>query len=532
MTALLDSDAPNQPWALTAARLRERDHDPAYADAPVLDVYARISFNPTTGDMEKTDRQIADCLGNIEKRGARLGAILRDDNRSAWKRNAKRDGLRELLARIEAGHSHGVVVWHVDRLLRQPRDLERLVDLAEKGLLVASCFGDHSLDDDGDRFVLRVLTAAAEKESANTSRRQTRKMAAMREKGKVGSGPRAFGFPGSARISAEERARLKKAGQPVPQVPAERVEAEREAIAWGTQALLDRVTLAAIAAEWTARGLTTTTGEEEYDASGVRRILAQGRNAGLIERNGVTVGRVKDEQGNTVESIVTEEQLSRVRALLAARRRGRPITGENLSSGILRCDKCGTTLTSQPEAGKTYDDGTSRRRYMCRRKGCGAVVVDQRLADERVRKLTVARLADPRHAAQVASRSKAVAELDTQIGDAEATGREVGARLGGGEISLDRHDAIMEPLDRRLAELRARRDALVALGTGEESVPTPADHAAVERRWNAAEGAERRALIRQAFPLGLSVAPTSARGGGRFDAERIQPVRRRDPARG
>lgn len=31
----------------------------------------------------------------------------------------------------------GIVIWHVDRLFRQPRDLERLIDLADTGFLVA-----------------------------------------------------------------------------------------------------------------------------------------------------------------------------------------------------------------------------------------------------------------------------------------------------------------------------------------------------------------------------------------------------------
>lgn len=57
--------------------LRARD-DPAYADAPVLDVYGRISINPETGETDKVDRQIEDTLREVLRRNARLGEVLRE----------------------------------------------------------------------------------------------------------------------------------------------------------------------------------------------------------------------------------------------------------------------------------------------------------------------------------------------------------------------------------------------------------------------------------------------------------------------
>lgn len=65
--------------------------------------------------------------------------------------------------------------------MRQPRDLERLIGFGDSGLLVASCHGDFNLASSDDRFTLRILTAAAANASDDTSRRQRRKMAALRE---------------------------------------------------------------------------------------------------------------------------------------------------------------------------------------------------------------------------------------------------------------------------------------------------------------------------------------------------------------
>lgn len=113
----LTLDAPPVTSADLVALLRLRDTDPTYADAPVLDVYGRISKNPETGELEKVDRQLLDCLQNVQRRHARLGEVLRDDGISAWRLNAKRPGWNDLVARLEKRASAGVVAWHTDRLM-------------------------------------------------------------------------------------------------------------------------------------------------------------------------------------------------------------------------------------------------------------------------------------------------------------------------------------------------------------------------------------------------------------------------------
>src|SRR5664280_2912563 len=81
-----------QTWLDLAAALRARDAEPAYATAPVLDVYGRISKDPETGETEKVDRQLVDTLVEVGRRHARLGQVLRDDGKSAWSPQARRPG--------------------------------------------------------------------------------------------------------------------------------------------------------------------------------------------------------------------------------------------------------------------------------------------------------------------------------------------------------------------------------------------------------------------------------------------------------
>ncbi|MCX4575534.1 recombinase family protein [Streptomyces sp. NBC_01571] len=47
-----------------------------------------------------------------------------DDNRSAWQRNRKRPGWDEMPKAMGEGEVRHVVVYHPDRLMRQPKDLE------------------------------------------------------------------------------------------------------------------------------------------------------------------------------------------------------------------------------------------------------------------------------------------------------------------------------------------------------------------------------------------------------------------------
>lgn len=495
------SDPPS--WEVAEAALCERDHDPAYADAPVLDAYARVSVNPDTGDLEKTDRQLSDILGNIAGRHARLGQVHRDDNVSAYKARRSTTAWARLVIRLEARQAAGVVAWHTDRLLRQPRDLERLVDFGDRGLLVASCFGDYKLDSADDRFTLRVLTAAAAKESDNISRRQIRKHAALRGAGYSNGGTRPFGFQGRATQIA----------------PEEQIALERDAIAWGVEAMLSGVSMRAICTEWNARGLRPTQRIRAWHPDSLRRVLDRARNAGLIEYQGQIVGVLRD-----VEPIISRDDFEAVRAMVVSRKRGRPPGPKHMLSGIMRCALCGAAMSGKTEANITYADGQPRRIYRCSPdRGCTKVSIDGRRADQWARDLVLAVLSDPKHAQAVARSSAALAKVSDAIESVHATQRGIAARLGDGRMSLDAHDAAADPLARRLTALEAERDALLATGAG--STPTTRARADLEAEWDAASTETRRALVAQAAPRGISCAPTIKRGPASNPADRLAVIR-------
>lgn len=200
--------------------------DAVDAGPRVVDSYARLSWNPTTRELEKIETQHGDNGSTITRHGHVVGKML-DDGLSAWKRNVRRPGFEELLARASAGVSQGIAVWHVDRLFRQPRDLERLIDLADAGFTVMSSHGSRDLSDPDDRFILRIEVAHAARSSDDTSRRVKRRNETSRELGRTTGGRPGFGFPRRVRAwqpgpgeSDDDR----------PLISPEQVEAERRAL--------------------------------------------------------------------------------------------------------------------------------------------------------------------------------------------------------------------------------------------------------------------------------------------------------------
>jgi hypothetical protein len=250
-----------------------------------------------------------------------------------------------------------------------------------------------------------------------------------------------------------------------------------------------------VIADLDARGILTAFGRT-WTRTGLRKVLLRPLNAGLIEHRGEIVATLVGG-----EPLIDRDDYDRLVAMFAARRRGRPPSPKYLCSGdVAVCGLCGVTLYGRPREGlRLYPDGEVRREYWCgpSTRGCMGIAIDQRALDELAAALAVEILSDPRHSRQVeaaaAEHAQRAAVLDEQITADEELALTIGDRLGRREITLARHDAIMGPLDARLARLRAQRSALNDPG----AVPAAGiDWAA---RWDAAGPMEQRRLLRLAL---------------------------------
>ncbi|MEV0088195.1 recombinase family protein [Saccharopolyspora sp. NPDC050642] len=486
---------------------------------PVFDSYARLSRVPETGELEKIETQHADNRTVIERLGGVLGEEL-DDGLSAWKKGVRRPDWETLLERVRTGESDGIVVWHTDRLFRQPRDLETLIDLGDEGFLVASAHGQHDLASSDDRFILRIQVAQAAKSSDDTQRRTKRRFAVLREKGVAHVAGRAFGFPGKDRTQPRGHRQ---------EVPADVVERERAALRDASQRVLSReVTQSDIAREWNAAGLLTATGNT-WTPVAVRGVLLRARNAGFVEHDGVIVGRSQD------EPVISEETFERLQALYAGRRRGRVAGNTYVASGIVECGVCGTPVSGKPHQG-TYPDGVKRRQYRCNpsRRGCGKVAADVRAVDRELRAFVIERLSDPRHAQAISdTRSRTTARLEevlAEITECEALQRGLSERLGRRELTLDNFDRANEPLVKDLARLTAERDTLRSPAT--PSGPTEAEAAeTIAVKWDNGTVADQRGMLTRALSGERMVIDPAPKNGRRtFDPARVHPKNATQPA--
>ncbi|MPY83196.1 MAG: recombinase family protein, partial [Actinophytocola sp.] len=287
-------------------------------------LYCRLSYAPD-GSLEKVERQEADCRDLAKRLGWSVARVYPDNSRSAWQRNRKRPAWDQMLADIEAGCIDAIIVYHGDRLIRQPWDLELLLKLADnKRLPLASVSGTRDLNNEDDRFILRIEAAQACKSSADTSRRVKRAWKARAEAGKaVGGGKRPYGFGVPTGETGKTGRPLLDVNQQVPE--------EAAALRGVVERLLAGQTLGGVLV-WLNTQSPTSQGNR-WTSKGLKNILTSPRIAGLIEHDGQLYGATWDE-------IISPEEWEDVKAVLRRNGEQHGYAGKErryLLSGIAEC---------------------------------------------------------------------------------------------------------------------------------------------------------------------------------------------------
>src|SRR5207249_3577906 len=120
------------------------------------------------------------------------------DNDMSASRYARRKRPRygDLIKDIKEGRVQRVLCFKLDRLYRQPRELEDLIDLAEAGKVeVVSVYGgDLDLNSAQGRVMARVVVAMAAGASEDTSERIRSEKAERRKLGLPNGSHRPFGW--------------------------------------------------------------------------------------------------------------------------------------------------------------------------------------------------------------------------------------------------------------------------------------------------------------------------------------------------
>lgn len=309
-------------------------------------IYCRIS-DDREGRRAGVRRQQEDCEALVRRRRWKVAGIYVDNDVSAY--NGKvRPQYRAMLDDIKGGLIDTVVVWHQDRLVRHPKELEEFFEICDAAGLrdMATVTGDIDLGTDDGRFHARILGAVARKESDDKSRRIRRKMEELAKAGRgKGGGTRPFGFN-------DDRVTINKSEAKLIRAAAVRV--------------LAGETIRGICRDWTAKGVPTV-GGGAWQPAVVKNILVAPRTAGLRAHQGVVVAEAE------WPPILTREQHEALKLRLndPSRRKNKAGSARKyLLTGYAHCSLCDARLIARPKA-----DG--RRCYVCATgpgfKGCGKI---------------------------------------------------------------------------------------------------------------------------------------------------------------
>lgn len=162
-------------------------------------IYLRISEDKT-GEEKGVDRQLQDALDIIRERGwVQAGDPYQDNSISASKRHVRRPAYDRMVADYEAGKFEAIICYDLDRLTRQPRQLEDWIDAAqETGLAIVTTNGEADLTTDGGRMFARVKAAVARSEIERKGARHRRANEQRVQEGIPHGGRRRYGYePGN-----------------------------------------------------------------------------------------------------------------------------------------------------------------------------------------------------------------------------------------------------------------------------------------------------------------------------------------------
>lgn len=312
-------------------------------------IYVRISDDH--GDDEESDdprdryrprglgvaRQEVECRELAETLGWTVGRVYSDPDISAYG-SKRRPGFEEMLSALDRGEFDAVICWHVDRLYRNMRDLERVITIMESRRieLRTVAAGGLDLSTPAGRQMARILGAVARAEVETKGARQRSANRQARAAGQWNrAGVRRFGYT--------------KDGEPQ--------EPEATLVKTAATDVLAGKSLRSISREWNTAGWRTTEGNP-WTTLQLRRMLLNPLYAGLMTYQGNVVGE------GTWTPLLDKDIHNGLVAFLTDPAR-RPVVSfekRHMLSAVARCGVCGgkmaamrpTGSKSQPKRGVTY----------------------------------------------------------------------------------------------------------------------------------------------------------------------------------
>lgn len=440
-----------------------------------IGAYARISLDGE-GEGLGVARQKSDTKKLAALREWVITDTYTDNNISAFKTNVKRPEFERMLEDLSSGVIDGIVAYDLDRVVRQPADLERIVRIYEqrKGLVFATVQGSIDLSTGDGLTMARVLVAFANKSSMDSSRRIKRKNQERAEAGLPHGSRRPYGYnDDQLTVHPIEGPILHEMGMK----------------------FVSGISYKDIAYWMNESGHKTTMGKLWYPIT-VRNMLSHERYAGYRTHEGVV-------HKGIWKPVFTADEWEAIRFTAKRRKEvagDKPVAKRYLLTGIATCGKCGGHLNGATKRDKPTRP--LRPTYHCRVSGdterrgggCGGVTRNADALEHFIRELICARLDTVDLAALVEESGSAKSELPSLIQERDLwTVRKdallddyVDGTLSKPEYvrSQKRIEDRVSDLDRKIDELH-RQSLNVSLNAGET----------VREAWNTRPNSWKQELI-------------------------------------
>lgn len=156
------------------------------------------------------DRQRERCEELAKYRHWDVVETYVDQSKSATDRTKNRTDYDRMVADYQAGMFTAIICYDLDRLTRQPRQLEDWIDAAElRGLALVTANGDADLSTDGGRMYARIKAAVARAEMERKSARQSAAQKQRAVMGRAPKGMRPLGYTVNGDVIPEEAEAVK-----------------------------------------------------------------------------------------------------------------------------------------------------------------------------------------------------------------------------------------------------------------------------------------------------------------------------------
>ncbi|GAA1119342.1 recombinase family protein [Nesterenkonia jeotgali] len=454
-------------------------------------IYVRISKDSEALGLGVA-RQEKECRELAERKGWQVVDVFKDNDVSAT-RSKVRPRYQDMIRAIEAGWIRGIVVYDVDRLTRTPRELEDVIEWADRHQLhLASVGGVIDLATPQGRMTARIKGTVAKHEAEQQSRRLKSKMRELREDGRyIGTKP--YGWDWSVNEDGTK-------GKDLVLNPVEAAVVKECA-----ERTLNGEKCHAIAQDLNKRGIPTMKNSRGWTSSHLRRMLLRPINAGFTIHDDV-------EYPGKWPQLTTRSQYDRLVAILTDPKRvvNRGTPNRYLLSGLIRCDLCGQAMRrnvgSNAKRSYTLSDGTMKKYeyerveiYRCVPPGCNKVGQNREGVEMMVTEY-VLRLLEREGVEIFGGDSARLEAAHERVEGLKAQMRLAAGRVAEGKMTFDQleqFNATVQPqLDQAQVELRqATPDESMIEFTGSSA----------RAAWKKADLDRKREVIRSLLNHGLRI---------------------------